>query len=418
MALPSVVPPASGERSGARRFTRSGEIGARRILAVAPQPFYQDRGTPIALRQVLQAASELGYEVDLLTFPVGSDIQLPGLRTFRSPNPLGIRSVPIGLSVRKLLLDATLVPALRERLRRETYTCVHALEEAAWPALVLARRHRIPLLYDMQSSLPEQLRKHAPTRIPPVPMLLREAERWLLTRVDLVVASAGLGDRVRHLAPEAKVREWRFPSTPGEVSTYESLALRRQLGLPPDAQVILYSGTFESYQGLDDLIAGIPAVLAVAPKARFVLVGADRAGGTSLGPDAEELMQTGILTVVERQPRSAMPVYLAMADVLVSPRAFGGNLPLKIFDYLAAGRPIVATDISTHRSVLTQDTALLVQPNSDALADGLLSILRGPSRARELGVAARQYAFEHLGWSRFVRTVGEIYDDAHHRVPA
>ena len=219
MALPSVILPASGERSGARRFTCSGEIAARRILAIAPQPFYQDRGTPIALRQVLQAASELGYQVDLLTFPVGSDIHLPGLRTFRAGNPLAIRSVPIGLSIRKLLLDASLVRALRQRLSRETYTCVHALEEAAWPALVLARRHRIPLLYDMQSSLPEQLRKHAAARVPPMPMLLREAERWLLGRADLVVASAGLGDRVRHTAPGTKVREWHFPSTPGEVPT-------------------------------------------------------------------------------------------------------------------------------------------------------------------------------------------------------
>jgi glycosyltransferase involved in cell wall biosynthesis len=418
MALPDVIPQASGERCRARRFSGSGNVESRRILVVAPQPFYQDRGTPIALRQVLHAASELGYHVDLLTFPVGTDIQLRDLRTLRTGNPFAIRFVPIGLSLSKLVLDASLVRALRQRLARETYTCVHALEEAAWPALILARRHRIPLLYDMQSSLPEQLRKYAAARVPPVPMLLREAERWLLARADLVVASAGLGDRVRHLAPAAKVREWRFPSTPGEVPTYESLSLRRQLGLPQDAPVVLYSGNFESYQGLNELIAAIPRALGTIPNARFVLVGADRADGDSLGEVAEELMRAGILTVVDRQPRSAMPVYLAMADVLVSPRAFGGNLPLKIFDYLAAGRPIVATDISTHRAVLSQDTAVLVQPNGTALADGIVSILRSPSRARELGDAARRYALEHLGWNRFVATVGEIYEDAHRRVPA
>src|SRR5918994_2523246 len=124
MAQPSVILPASGERSGATRFSRAGEIAARRILAVAPQPFYQDRGTPIALRQVLQAASDLGYQVDLLTFPVGTDVDLPGLKTHRVGNPFAIRSVPIGFSFRKLALDASLVRALRERLARETYTCV------------------------------------------------------------------------------------------------------------------------------------------------------------------------------------------------------------------------------------------------------------------------------------------------------
>jgi glycosyltransferase involved in cell wall biosynthesis len=202
------------------------------------------------------------------------------------------------------------------------------------------------------------------------------------------------------------------------VPTFESLSLRRQLGLPHDAPVVLYSGTFEEYQGLDALIAAIPGVLAGMPHARFVLVGADRASRASLGGKAEELMRAGILTVVDRQPRSAMPLYLALADLLVSPRAFGGNLPLKIFDYLAAGRPIVATDISTHRAVLTQRTALLVQPNAAGLADGIVSVLRCPSKARELGDAARQFALEHLGWGRFVSTVGEIYEDAHRRVPA
>jgi glycosyltransferase involved in cell wall biosynthesis len=418
MALPSLSPPIHSEGSGVKQLSRPGEIAGRRVLVVAPQPFYQDRGTPIALRQVLQAGSELGYRIDLLTFPLGAEVPLPGLRTRRAANPFGIRTVPIGFSFRKLALDASLVAELGTMLARGQYTCVHALEEAAWPALLLARRHRVPLLYDMQSSLPEQILKYPLARVPPVPALMGAAEQWLLTRADLVVASAGLGPRVRRVAPNTRVREWHFPSTPSVVPQHRTLALRDRLGLSPDAPVVLYSGTFEAYQGLDELIGAIPGVRSELPSARFVLVGADRDPRDALGPEAVELVRAGTLTLVERQPRSAMPDYLAMADVLVSPRAFGGNLPLKIFDYLAAGRPIVATDISTHRSVLTGDTAVLVEPTAGALADGIVSILTHPSKGRELGKAARQYAFEHLGWSRFVRTVGEIYDDAHRRVHA
>jgi glycosyltransferase involved in cell wall biosynthesis len=384
---------------------------------VAPQPFYQDRGTPIALRQVLQALSQLDYRVDLLTFPIGDDIILPGLRTFRAGNPLGYSSVPVGLSIRKVALDGSLVAALRRRLERDSYSCVHALEEAAWPALAAARRHRIPLLYDMQSSLPEQLLKYRLARIPPIPAVMTAAERWLLTRADLVVASVGLADRVRRLAPNTPVREWKFPSAPGEVDPADTLELRRSLALPADAPVVLYSGTFETYQGLADLVAAIPAVRAQVPAARFVFVGADEASRSSFTGAMEGLVREGTLTIVERQPRSAMPVYLAMADVLVSPRAFGGNLPLKIFDYLAAGRPIVATDICTHRTVLSQDNAVLVEPHADAIAEGIVSILRHASRGRALGAAARRYAVEHLGWDCFVRSVSEIYEAAHRDAP-
>src|SRR3990170_2772136 len=148
MALPSVHLRPRGEQNGRTRSPGGEPSDARRILVVAPQPFYQDRGTPIALRQVLEALSQLDYQVDLLTFPVGDDIVLPGLRTFRAATPLGFSSVPVGLSIRKVALDASLVTALGRRLARDTYSCVHALEEAAWPALAAARRHRIPLIYD------------------------------------------------------------------------------------------------------------------------------------------------------------------------------------------------------------------------------------------------------------------------------
>jgi len=105
--------------------------------------------------------------------------------------------------------------------------------------------------------------------------------------------------------------------------------------------------------------------------------------------------------------------YLSMADVLVSPRSHGGNLPLKVFDYLAAGRPIVATDIPTHRTVLNDQRAVLVPPHTRGLAEGILSLLADPERAARLGHAAREYAKERLGWSSFVASLGGLYEEVH-----
>jgi glycosyltransferase involved in cell wall biosynthesis len=390
-----------------------GDLPDRRILVVAPQPFYQDRGTPIALRQVLEALSELDYQVDLVTFPVGNDIELPGLRSFRAGNPFRISRVPIGLSLRKVLLDLSLISALRTRLRQGSYSCIHAVEEAAFPAVLLGRRYRVPVLYDMQSSLTEQLLQWPGFRIPPVRQLLQAMERWLLNRADLVVASVGLAERVRRLAPQTTVREWHFASALPDASPGDARSLRHRLGLAPDAPVILYSGTFEAYQGLVELIAAIPMVRARIPQATFVLVGADRANGLATQEPAASLLREGALLVIERQPRPEMAAFLRMADVLVSPRAYGGNLPLKVFDYLAAGRPIVATDIPTHRTVLTEERALLVAPETEALAVGILRLLKDDREAARLGRAAEGYAREHLGWHAFVRSVNEIYDEAH-----
>jgi glycosyltransferase involved in cell wall biosynthesis len=144
-----------------------------------------------------------------------------------------------------------------------------------------------------------------------------------------------------------------------------------------------------------------------------VLVGADPANGIGGGETVAALLATGALRILDRQPRSAMAAYHAMADVLVSPRAYGGNLPLKVFDYLAAGRPIVATDIPTHRTVLAEDRAVLVAGESGALAAGILSLLEDPAYAARLAHAGQRYAREHFAWETFVRSVEALYEEVH-----
>ena len=391
----------------------SAAVARRRVLLVAPQPFYEDRGTPIAVRQVAEGLGQLGYRVDLLTYPVGADIEAPGLRLIRAANPFGIKHVPVGLSLQKILLDIPLTLALQRQLSRGGYTCIHAVEEAAFPAVLLGRRYRVPVIYDMQSSLPEQLVTRVGFRSLPMRLLASRLEQWLLARADFVVSSAGLENRVRRIAPDARVREWHYPSVMVHAAETEGDALRHRLGISPDIPVVLYGGTFASYQGLTELIQAIPMVRARIPAATFVLVGAENGGGTALRAQAASLIQAGALRIIDRQPRHEISSYLSMADVLVSPRSHGGNLPLKVFDYLAAGRPIVATDIPTHRTVLNEERAVLVPPHTRGLAEGILSLLADPERAARLGHAARAYAQERLGWSSFVASLGQLYEEVH-----
>jgi glycosyltransferase involved in cell wall biosynthesis len=385
----------------------------RRVLVVAPQPFYQDRGTPIAVRQVVEGLSQLGYSVDLLTYPVGSDIQVPGVRLFRSLNPMRFRSVPVGLSLKKILLDIPLTFQLAARLRDTAYTCIHAVEEAAFPAVLLGRRHKLPVIYDMQSSLSEQLATYPGLRATPVRHVLEFLESWVVGRADMVVSSAGLASKVREIAPQANLREWHYPSVMVPAAKGDTDRLRRGLAIPPGAPIVLYGGTFESYQGLKQLIQAIPLVRAQVPDTTFVLVGAENGSGTAVRAQGAALLEAGALRIIDRQPRHQIPGYLGLADILVSPRSYGGNLPLKVFDYLAAGRPIVATDIPTHRTVLTEDRAVLVAPQTEDIARGIVSLLRNPERAERLARAARLYAEEHLGWAKFVDSLGALYEDVH-----
>jgi glycosyltransferase involved in cell wall biosynthesis len=385
------------------------ETGSRpAVLIVAPQPYYEDRGTPIATRQVATALVSLGYDVDLLVYPVGAERPIDGVRILRSPNLFGVRSVPIGFSLRKLGLDLGMVGSYWKLVRSRRYAVVHAVEEMAFVAAALHGRVGA-VVYDMQSSLPDQLRTHAVFRSGPIQRLLRGFERWLIRNVDAVVCSAGLRDHVRSQHPQVDVTELMYLSAMASPDPARSAQMRAEHGIDGSARVVLYSGTFEPYQGLDHLVDAMPGVLAAHPDVVFVLVGATP--DASLADDARvrELTEAGRLRILPRQDRHTIPSFLAMADVLVSPRSYGDNVPLKVFDYMAAGKPIVATDIKAHRAVLDRDCAVLVAVTGQSIADGIVRVLSDVVLAETLAERALLDSGRGAGGEPFDRLVASVY---------
>ena len=102
-------------------------------------------------------------------------------------------------------------------------------------------------------------------------------------------------------------------------------------------------------------------------------------------------------------------VFLAYASILISPRLNGTTVPLKIYSYLHAGKPIVATNIDAHTQVLTEDTAMLVDPNQDAFAEGILNLLANPELAQCMGENAHRLAQEKFNYQNYMMKVNKIY---------
>ncbi len=112
--------------------------------------------------------------------------------------------------------------------------------------------------------------------------------------------------------------------------------------------------------------------------------------------------------IVPRVDRAETPAYLALADVLVSPRIHGDNLPLKAFDYLITAKPIVASDIPAHRALLDEGVALLAPPTADGFADAICRVLEDGELSKSLESGARAFSEEYLAWDRFVDRVDEM----------
>ena len=127
------------------------------ILFLSPQPFYQDRGTPIAVHMVLQVLSERRYHVDVITYPEGRDVRYPNVKIHRTPALSIVKGIKPGFSWKKIVCDFFMLIQAFRLASKKRYQIVHAVEEAVFIALLMRLIFRIPYIYDMDSSLPQQM---------------------------------------------------------------------------------------------------------------------------------------------------------------------------------------------------------------------------------------------------------------------
>lgn len=158
-----------------------------KILMLVPEPFFAPRGTPFSVRGRLEALSALGYRVDVITYHVGVDIVLRNLQIYRTPRIPFIQAVPIGPSLTKLCLDVLLFGLAMVRAMREGYDIVHTHEEAGLMGTILAPLAKAQHLYDMHSSLPQQLGNFQAYNSRPIVKIFEMLERFVIARADAVI---------------------------------------------------------------------------------------------------------------------------------------------------------------------------------------------------------------------------------------
>lgn len=375
-----------------------------RILMIAPEPFFEPRGTPFSEYHRIRALTDLGHTVDLVTYPFGRDVQLPGMKVHRAWRPPFVHRVKIGPSWAKVPLDALLALKTAHvafKWRRE-FHLVHSHEEGGAIGLVAAWALGVPHLYDMHSSLPEQLSNFKFSQSTVLLRLFQWLERRMLSgsRVVIVICKY-LEDLVKGQFPDARVVLIENAPGSGDLSVpAESRShIRARYGISDDAPLVLYTGTFEAYQGLDLLFAAMRVVRTSRPDARLMLVGGHP---DQVERSREEARRAGVDDVTMftgEQPSEDIPGFLAAADILATPRSRGKNTPLKIYQYLRAGRPIVATNLLTHTQVLDPTIACLADATPEAYGAACLRVMADSAYAARLSaeaahVAATRYTYE------------------------
>ena len=391
-----------------------------RIVHVLDHGLPLHSGYAFRTRAIVKAQLAQGWEVACLTGPrqgaAGPETEVLDGINFHRTAPVALSPSP--------LREWREVRALRRRLDRlvrdwrPDQIHAHSPVLSALAAIPVARRHRLPLLYEIRafwedaavgngSGSENSLRYR----------LTRRLETWACRRAGAVaVICDGLReDLIGRGIPADKIVvapngvDMDLFGTP--ISPDRDLA--HALGLE-DAETIGFIGSFYDYEGLDDLIAALPLLAERRPKARLLLVGG--------GPQEEALRSQAAsspaadrIRFVGRVPHDRVELYYALVDILVYPRKAMRLTelvtPLKPLEAMAQRRLVAASDVGGHRELIRDGETGTLFPAGDpaALADALAGLFEQRARWEERLDAARRFVERERNWSSNISRYAPVY---------
>ncbi|TKB07609.1 glycosyltransferase family 4 protein [Desulforhopalus sp. IMCC35007] len=357
-----------------------------KILVIAPQPFFTPRGTPFSVYYRTLVTSQLDNNIDLLTYGQGKDVAIPNLRIIRIPGFSKFGTIKVGPSAYKLFLDVFMVAYATGLLLTNSYDVVHAHEEAVFFCRFLKPIFRFKLVYDMHSSLPQQLTNFEFTKSKLLIRMFKFLEDSCLKKADAIITIcpdlAGyvgklLNNPKKHFLIENSIFE---PIRLKSIDDNTDITTDNTCPLAGSNPYIIYAGTLEAYQGIDILIPAFKIFQAQHPDYRLVIVGGNAKQVQLYKNLAQEVGITDSCIFTGQVSQAEAKQYCSCASILVSPRKSGTNTPLKVYEQIASGIPLVATRIYSHTQVLDDNVAFLVDPSPESMAEGLAAATKEDGR--------------------------------------
>lgn len=393
-----------------------------RILHVLDHGLPLHSGYTFRTRAIVKAQLEKGWEVACLTGPrqgacAGATEVVDGITFFRTP-PVSARRAP--------LREVQEVRAIARRLDQVISEWRPAVIHAHSPVLTalasqpVARRRKLPLIYEIRAFWEDAAVGNGTGREGSLRYrMTRMLETRAVRKADAVaVICQGLQrDLVARGVPPSKI-----VVSPNGVDLHlfgnpveQDPAFRRELGLD-GAEVVGFIGSFYDYEGLDDLIAAMPALLRRRPQAHLLLVG----GGpmeealqaqAAASPAAERIHFVG------RVPHQEVERYYALVDVLAYPRKQMRLTelvtPLKPLEAMAQMKLVAASNVGGHRELVEDGvTGTLFEPgNPQAIADALADLFEGQAGWPERRATARAFVERERNWSSNISRYAPVYQE-------
>jgi len=388
-----------------------------KALVVAPQPFFSPRGTPFSVYYRTLVSSELGVKIDFLTYGEGQDVDIPNVNIIRIPRFKFLGNVKIGPSPLKLFLDLFIFAKMIVLLIKNKYDFVHAHEESVFFARFMKPLFGFKLIYDMHSSLPQQLTNFNFSKSKSLYNMFKGLEDSCLRISDAVITicpdlfnyvNTIIEDKSKHFLIENSIFEKVKLKNESPDSNSEKIQPLSHELLKKD--IVVYAGTLEKYQGIDLLVKGFKHTIQENPNAYLIIVGGSPEQVKEYSTLALAGGSNGSIQFTGRVAQPVAKYYTSIAKVLVSPRSEGTNTPLKVYEQLASGIPLVATNIYSHTQVLTPEVAFLVEPTPEAIGKGIAKALINKTEAVKKITAAKKMYDEQYSRDVYTKKLKKLFE--------
>ena len=386
-----------------------------KICMIAPIPFFEDRGAPIRVYGEAKGLANLGHEIDVVCYHLGRAV--PEVhRIHRIHHIPWYNTTAAGPSYHKVYLDLMVLSKALHVIKSYDVDVVHAhLHEGAAIAQMLNAILKLkkPVIFDAQGSLTGEMASHG--FLKPTSLQFR-FWRWLENKIcdnsSFILASSH--HLLRLLRYDFRIPEEKTALVLDGVDTdlfnpkrFDREKIRHEFDLAND-DVIIYTGLFSRYQGLNFLIEDVvPRVVKENKNAKFVLIGYPAKEYIKLAKNAR--VHENIL-FMGKQRYADVPKFLAAADIAVTPKRMEmGEANLKVLTYMAMGLPTIAFNYE-YNTQLLQDGGLTTEPGDvNGFTDAIINLLCNPKQRRMMGKKARSLAQNKHSWLSVASKLVDVY---------
>lgn len=384
-------------------------------IIAARVPLLSPKGDSVHIHRFLENFMKIGGKVFLIRYATRKKVinEKTGVKTYTIK---WIGSIPPMYNLNRLIFNIRLYQAGSSIIREEKPDIIHEREMFFnFTGLLLAKKIKIPYVLEVNAPLSYEVGRHCSYIYQEIGKII---ERKLFTGADRIIVVSNILKKylLNQGVDEEKIKviqngvdEKLFnPTISGE-------SVRKKYHLENE-EVIGFAGSlYQEWQGIGDLLKAAKIICSIKPSIRFLIVGNTEGQEEIFKSAPDNVIFTGSVD------HSEVPRYLAAADVLVAPYKLEKDLkhtsfynsPVKLFEYMAMGKPIIASHIGQIAEILEHEkTGLLTEPgNPKNLAENILILTEDEQLKKKLGRYARNEAEKKYTWEQNARRIMAIYEE-------